>query len=258
MSSIPIPIPIPIPVDDPKFDALHWTHDYLDKNTGVSKLMPDNWKELLLAGVEHPPKKFDDECGDVLIWKADRSKRADAINIQARSYEDALWPVQRVLGSTDLPKPKLATKLLVAILAGALEPVIFYVKGIAMRRRPVYTCTEDLIEPMFGRPTDVPLNELHPGHPSYPSGHATMAYALAFLYQTLYQKSDIKGVNPADFETAAKTVADNRVIAGVHFPADSKAGELLARLVVGWLMDSTNNKNAELFRTIAGLAWAEW
>jgi len=77
-----------------------------------------------------------------------------------------------------------------------------------------------------------------PPHPSYPSGHAAQSMAVALAYGR---------VNPACAQAAvawAQGVGGRREAAGVHFPSDTAAGQVLARAVVegwvqaGWLDES--------------------
>ncbi|TCD15263.1 phosphatase PAP2 family protein [Oricola cellulosilytica] len=67
-----------------------------------------------------------------------------------------------------------------------------------------------------------------PGHGSWPSGHATEAFAVATVFDALTHK----GKAPERTESSpalrlAARIADNRTVAGVHFPTDSYAGALL-------------------------------
>jgi hypothetical protein len=81
-----------------------------------------------------------------------------------------------------------------------------------------------------------------PGHGTWPSGHATEAFAAATLmaYLTdLNYKNPVKGVRdqlPA-YRLAAR-IALNRTVAGVHFPTDSVAGAALgigiAELIINY------------------------
>lgn len=61
-----------------------------------------------------------------------------------------------------------------------------------------------------------------PDHPAYPSGHATQAHALATVASCLHP------ARSAEFKQTADTIALHRVQAGVHYPSDSVAGEMLA------------------------------
>jgi hypothetical protein len=60
-----------------------------------------------------------------------------------------------------------------------------------------------------------------PWHAAYPSGHATQARLLARVFATWYPEKA-----PA-FAALAKRIAQNREVAGVHYPSDSAAGASL-------------------------------
>jgi hypothetical protein len=72
-----------------------------------------------------------------------------------------------------------------------------------------------------------------PGHDSWPSGHATEAFAAARVLATLAGLPDTG--RQSLFRHAAR-IARNREVAGVHFPVDSLAGcilgDTLARFVI--------------------------
>jgi hypothetical protein len=76
---------------------------------------------------------------------------------------------------------------------------------------------------------------LTPGYATLPSGHATEAYMFARVMRRLMGQAD-------DSETArqldhlAARIAENRVVAGLHFPADSTAGRLLGDTLAGLLV----------------------
>ena len=61
-----------------------------------------------------------------------------------------------------------------------------------------------------------------PGHGSYPSGHATESFALAHVLAALRQQRG----KDLYFRTAARA-AENRQVAGMHYPVDSAAGRAL-------------------------------
>lgn len=65
-----------------------------------------------------------------------------------------------------------------------------------------------------------------PGHPSYPSGHATQGYTLAFALADAFPEQRIA------LEKVAYQLARHREIGGVHYRSDSLAGEQLARQLV--------------------------
>ena len=65
-----------------------------------------------------------------------------------------------------------------------------------------------------------------PGHGSFPSGHATQAYAVAHVLTSLLELTRPHTVIE-QLERQAARIATNRVVAGVHFPVDSIAGRML-------------------------------
>jgi len=67
-------------------------------------------------------------------------------------------------------------------------------------------------------PKDLPMART----PSYPSGHACQAKLIAMILSKKYPQYEKR------FMSLSKEIAQNRVIAGVHFPSDSKAGWFLA------------------------------
>lgn len=65
-----------------------------------------------------------------------------------------------------------------------------------------------------------------PGHRSFPSGHATQAFFVARLLKLLAD-ARCSGVMEEQLQAQAGRIAQNREVAGVHFPVDSMAGCLL-------------------------------
>jgi hypothetical protein len=150
----------------------------------------------------------------------------------------AIQPVLSVIG-LDLDQPTGRDwKRLIGELANTVEPAIFCAKRIHRRQRPAQYCGPD-VNPYFKQAFPLPTGEklphlLYPGHPSYPSGHATMAYAWVFL---------IAGFKPAylpRLEKAARQVAWNRVVAGLHFPTDGDGGRAFAVEIAAQIMKAEN------------------
>jgi hypothetical protein len=63
-----------------------------------------------------------------------------------------------------------------------------------------------------------------PGHASWPSGHATEAFAIATVLQALLPKGQ---KYQEQLQRQAARIAVNRTVAGLHYPVDSAAGRLL-------------------------------
>jgi PAP2 superfamily len=82
---------------------------------------------------------------------------------------------------------------------------------------------------------------LTPSHGSFPSGHATQAFSMAYILSALRgdaqpaqdKVNSLSGLKDACKDSAlyklAEDVADNRVAAGVHYPMDSVAGFFFGR-----------------------------
>lgn len=93
-----------------------------------------------------------------------------------------------------------------------------------------------------------------PGHGSYPSAHATQAFAMATVLAALVRSM------PAHFADTEKRIdllfrqahriAVNRTVAGVHFPMDSQAGAILGvqigRVLVGLMTGKTTLRAVQI------------
>ncbi|MGJ8655841.1 MAG: phosphatase PAP2 family protein [Akkermansiaceae bacterium] len=85
-----------------------------------------------------------------------------------------------------------------------------------------------------------------PGHPAYPSGHATGAFTLAYILQELDPE------NGEVYRADALRIARNREIGGLHYPSDTEAGRLLGRQIADSLMED------ESYRVMLEAARSEW
>lgn len=85
-----------------------------------------------------------------------------------------------------------------------------------------------------------------PGHPAYPSGHATGAFTLAYILQELDPQ------NAETYRKDALRIARNREVGGLHYPSDTDAGRLLARQIADSLLD---NKE---YQALLKAAQTEW
>lgn len=85
-----------------------------------------------------------------------------------------------------------------------------------------------------------------PGHPAYPSGHASQSFLVASI------ASELDPQNREKYFESAFRIAKNREIAGVHYKSDSEAGQFLAEEYLKLLF-----KN-ERFLSVLELAKSEW
>jgi membrane-associated phospholipid phosphatase len=76
-----------------------------------------------------------------------------------------------------------------------------------------------------------------PGHPTFPSAHATEAFAVAVVLEGLLSDPAVAPFFPHKGRTVdllyklAERIAVNRTVAGVHFPVDTWAGAALGEAV---------------------------
>lgn len=87
------------------------------------------------------------------------------------------------------------------------------IKVIVKAPRPFIVFPE--ISPLF----------LHGGYDSFPSGHATVFFALA---TTLYQYHKVVGIC---FFVFAILIALSRVVSGIHFPGDIVVGAIIGIII---------------------------
>jgi hypothetical protein len=159
----------------------------------------------------------DDELQTLFRYATD--ERADALGEIVAQHDSFLHYFAALLKITPGSHPKTLRLLHVASLIGAYASL--HCKGVYRRPRP------SQLRPGLMPPVPVP------GHPAYPSGHATQA-TLAALCLRAALPPKYNGLARAALRLAAR-IARNREIAGVHYPSDSAAGQRLARDTMAFL-----------------------
>jgi hypothetical protein len=92
-----------------------------------------------------------------------------------------------------------------------------------------------------------------PGHGTYPMGHATQVEAVRVVLMALLTSLGLPqgapnahGHGPLAFDVVSdelcKRIAENRVVAGVHFPVDGSAGLLLGRVLGRYLVGALSGR----------------
>jgi hypothetical protein len=74
-----------------------------------------------------------------------------------------------------------------------------------------------------------------PGWSAFPSGHATEAFVAARLLRAFTGQAPASGMDQA-LQQQAKQIADNRVYAGLHYPIDSGAGQMLGETLAEYVI----------------------
>ena len=115
---------------------------------------------------------------------------------------------------SDLKLTNLEAERLEYFISNILDPIIFYFKIHYDRVRPSHF--SDKVKPWLEVPN----------HPSYPSGHATQSFAIAYLLSKKYpHKENI-------YLKSAKRISINREIMGLHYESDTIYGNLIAKTIV--------------------------
>lgn len=133
-----------------------------------------------------------------------------------------------------LTRAKPQTGILLDYANETMKPVVYHFKQKFNRTRP------NVVDPTLTTVIDVP------GHPAYPSGHASQAYLFAHILTYL------DPINADSYFDDAARIARNREIAGLHYPSDSEAGRVLAGQFFLMLLSD------ETFKSLLKAAEREW
>lgn len=83
-----------------------------------------------------------------------------------------------------------------------------------------------------------------PGHGTLPSGHAGESHLVAALIGHWIRRRAARDPRPVMLDRMALRIAENRVVAGVHFPVDSIAGRFLGHAVYRQLVALSGDAQA--------------
>ena len=160
-----------------------------------------------------PGEDIVEGCKKLHDHKTNKLRETREAEIIEQAQLQMMSPIQPVLEACGINyAASTEARNVVRVIMNNIEYATFEWKVKYGRARPRMKCGKNL-EPMLE-----PDSGLHPGHGSYPSGHASQAYCWAHLLGAL----DPTKMN--DAMKAAKEVAFNREVAGVHFPSDTVVG----------------------------------
>lgn len=94
-----------------------------------------------------------------------------------------------------------------------------------------------------------------PGYTAYPSGHATLMFALATV---LAEVIEAEALQRGQLESLAAEIATNRERAGLHTELDTRAGRDLGRAIGGWMVAAAAHSEFGPWSAIYASACAEW
>lgn len=161
------------------------------------------------------PKQLEDQIDKVLRAASEREDRLPEILAQAPDFQ----PFFESITGIGLDRaPRLSE--LIAVMQGAAVHLVMLLKHEQGAKRPVEASSR--VMPVIATP----------GHGSLPSGHGTMAALTSeLLFLLLYRGRSGHEQRAIHLDRLARRIAFNRVVSGVHFPADSKAGYALGTLL---------------------------
>lgn len=213
-----------------------WGAKYLAYAGKKPLYLPDNWRAQIAAAF--PPKNSSQRTQaeiDYLLELQTKRTPEDIARIKAEiklvgfRFDDLKYP--EIVDSKKRPN----TAALAKAANGDITIVMFQAKQYFNRVRP------NALDPRIQPAIKVP------DHAAYPSGHSTQAFMWAYLLCEL---------NPPEKHAAilagAKLIAQDRELAGVHYPSDTALGKRLARQVVDMWM--ANPK----FKALLLAAEKEW
>jgi hypothetical protein len=172
----------------------------------------------LIAEIQQPaPATFEQQIPLVLSWGELRDERATEIIAQI-DPQYAFWSSIVYLH----PDRTRRTLELINIVLQLCVYVEMRFKHALGCWRPVEYNAQ--VQPMLTTP----------GHGTFPMGHATQCYAVAYVLKALLNLNAVDGAGNKKYPTVteqldrqAARISTNRVIAGLHFPVDSMAGRML-------------------------------
>jgi membrane-associated phospholipid phosphatase len=180
------------------------------------------------------------------LVRAAQDERADALSeilAQNTSYEDFMVYFLALLRITPNSHPKTVQLLHIAGLVGILSAMHFKRypgNGRKPRARP------SQVHPALMPPVEVP------GHPSFPSGHATQAMLMALSAEAALPTPALQEAWRPLLQTLAGRIARNREIAGLHYESDTHGGLELAYKAFTILATCEGFKNVQ---KAAGKEW---
>jgi hypothetical protein len=169
----------------------------------------------------------------LLEQRQERPGRLPEILVQAENLE-LYWQNMLMVGSG---RPYTATLIEIAMAVGHMVGI--YWKAKWMRPRPVQVF-----------PAIMPAI-MTPSHPSYPNNHAFQSHLIALSVGEIFE-GDTNAAMRAPLLALANRIGRNREVAGVHFPADTRASAVLAPEIFDLL------KGCDTFNEVLKKARTEW
>jgi acid phosphatase (class A) len=212
-----------------------WAKVFLDLTKVEPRLLPKDWAKRVVLPL--PPANGSPRTAKEMEYLLDlQGKRTPEDEAAIRKEAEFAGMRFGKYGSMDLLDAAKRPRTAALMDAGAkqLNPLLFKLKLRFDRVRP------SILDPRLKPVLEVP------GHPAYPSGHASQAFFIACLL------AELDPPNREVYLADATAIAKRREIAGFHYPSDTAAGALLARQVLDVLLVQRQ------FQALLEKARAEW
>ncbi len=191
------------------------------------------WQGTELPDRDDDPRKLREGIEVLLEQRRERPGRLPEILVQAENLE-LYWRNMLMVGRG---RPYTATLIEIAVAVGHMVGI--YWKARYMRPRPVQVF-----------PAIMPAI-MTPSHPSYPNNHAFQSHVIALSVGEIFE-GNTKAAMRAPLLALANRIGRNREVAGLHFPADTRASAILAPHIFEFL------KGCETFNHVLDKARFEW
>lgn len=199
-----------------------WDSQYTHFIERAPTYLPKNWRTRIAA--EEPPKNFSPRTRAELAYLVQLQKKRTTEDIERIKSEITLEGFK--FGAYEFKT--FADKESRPEMAAFAHAVNEDIASVMFQAKNYF----DRVRPSILEPTIRPCIKI-PGHPAYPSGHSTQAFAWAYLLMEFTPAEQHDAIL-----TGAKLIAQDRELAGVHYPSDTALGQRIARQVVDmWLVN---------------------
>ena len=218
---------------DAEVRASVYLNEFLTKNTGWQKQVSD----LIKPKHEELHQNKGAQLREMLEIADERDERFAEIVDQ----HEAEGPIKYWLGMLMIdPGSAPATYQLIRVARRVGEVVVMCLKEEYGEARPSQVCPA--IMPMIDPPVT----------PSFPAGHALQSHLISKCLQAAQRLRD----QPEMLFDLSKRIAENRIVAGLHYPLDNKAGEIAADKCFDLLLPG--EKFTQLLDAARGESYLEW
>ena len=187
-----------------------------------------------VTGDENLPTVEDELKLLIYLGATERPRRLPEIVAQAADVRP-YW--NSMLGASLLSSPAVCTLIEIGLAVGQMVAMHYKYKYNRMRPFQIYP---GLLPPITTPP-----------HPAYPNGHALQSLLIAACVTQALNPSDNPVYPSGALLSLAERIGENREVAGVHFPTDRLASEMMVEPIMARLAQGT------LFQRIAARASAE-